>query len=37
MASTTSQQPAIEAVGLHERFGAVAALDGLDLVAPRGA
>ena len=29
--------PAIEAVGLRTRFGAVTALDGLDLVAPAGA
>jgi ABC-2 type transport system ATP-binding protein len=35
--STTILHAAIEAVGLRKRFGEVAALDGLDLVAPAGA
>jgi ABC-2 type transport system ATP-binding protein len=33
----TYRPPAIESVGLRKRFGDVAALDGLDLVAPAGA
>ncbi len=34
---TNAPAPAIEAVDLHKHFGDVAALDGLDLVAPAGA
>jgi ABC-2 type transport system ATP-binding protein len=34
--STTTRPPAIEAIGVRKRFGDVAALDGLDLVAPAG-
>src|SRR5215211_2723645 len=34
--STTTHEPAIEATGLTKRYGDVAALDGLDLVAPSG-
>ena len=36
MTSSSTQQPVIEAVGLRKQFGAVTALDGLDLVAPAG-
>jgi len=36
MTTTTQHEPAIEAVGLTKRYGDVAALDGLDLVAPSG-
>jgi daunorubicin resistance ABC transporter ATP-binding subunit len=36
MSSSTTNQPAIEAVGLRKAYGDVAALDGLDLVAPAG-
>ena len=35
--ASSAGAPAIEAVGLEKRFGDVAALDGLDLVAPAGA
>ncbi len=31
-----SSGPAIEAIGLRKRFGTIVALDGLDLVAPKG-
>src|SRR5215218_476385 len=37
MSFPTSTPPAIEARGLRKQFGAVTALDGLDLVAPAGA
>ena len=33
---TTTNEPAIEAHGLTKRFGPILALDGLDLVVPRG-
>jgi ABC-2 type transport system ATP-binding protein len=31
-----SQQPAVEATGLHKAYGAVSVLDGVDLCVPRG-
>ena len=37
MTPTPLPTPAIDATGLRKRFGDVAALDGLDLVAPAGA